>query len=356
MGVPAQAGSSGTSAGTGARPLPRRRAALLLVGAAILIPELLTGSTPVVNLLNPVAVVFLVGLYGGGVLTIREVGQRWGRGWGPILVLGAAYGIAEEAIGTKTFFVASLAHNTYPPPWGHWLGVNWDWSVELTIFHAVFSIALPILIVGLVFPETRGRTLLSDRALAGAGLAYGTTVAAMFVLFNRAFPVAPGLYLAAVGGIALLVVLAARLPVRWLTPVSAVPDRPPRAFAWAGGAYVWLSFGISFLLGPATGNVLAAVLAQLALGAVALHWLRVHVGRTQNAPNLAQLAAGLISFLVVLGAAQELTGDVGAFLAVAAAVLLVWRAHVVAATPTTVRAVDGAPPPGALGYGTEVAE
>lgn len=327
----------------------RNRAALTLIGTSILIPELLTGSTPVVNLLNPIALAFLVGLYGGGSLAIREVAVRWGRGWGPVLALGGAYGIAEEGLGTKTFFDPSLAHNTFPAPWGHWLGVNWDWSVQLTIFHAVFSIALPILLVGLVYPETRGQRLLSDRGLRWVGVAYGTTVAAMFGLFDRSYPVAPELFVAALVAIAILVGVAARMPAGWVRPRTERPDRPARSFAWAGGAYVWLSFGIAFLFGTVTGNVLATALAQIALGGLTLAWLLRHLGRSDHARHLAQLAAGLISFLLLFALVEELAGDYGAFLAIGAAVLLIWRAHAAVGPVEPAGRAIGAPPPGALG-------
>jgi hypothetical protein len=35
------------------------------------------------------------------------------------------------------------------------LGVNWIWSLDLIIFHAVYSIALPNLLVDLLFPRAR---------------------------------------------------------------------------------------------------------------------------------------------------------------------------------------------------------
>ena len=305
----------------------RNRAPLLLIALAILIPELLTGSTPMVNLLNPVAVLFLVGLYGAGVLTIRELGVRWGRGWGPILCLGAAYGIAEEALGTKTFFVASLAQNHYPPPWGHWLGVNWDWSVQLTIFHAIFSISLPILLVGLVYPPERARRWFTDRQLAGVFGAFAMTVGAMLVLFNRQYPVAPTLFVAALVAILAWALLAWAIPAAWLTPRQERPDRPPRSFAWAGGLYGWLSFGVSFVLGTATGNVLLTAIAQVLLGAIALRWLLRHVGRSHNAVHLVSLAAGLISVLLAFAAVEEFVGDWGSALAIAAAVLVLWVAR-----------------------------
>lgn len=332
--------------------LTRNRPAILLVGLAILIPELLTGSTPVLNLLNPLADLFLVGLYGGGVLTIREIGVRWGRGWGPVLALGAAYGIAEEAIGTKTFFVASLAQNHYPPPWGHWLGVNWDWSVQLTIFHAIFSISLPILLVGLVYPATREQRWFTDRQLAGVFSAFAATVGVMFVLFNHQYPVAPGLFVAALGAIAGCVLVARGLPATWLRPRNELPDRPPRSFTWAGGLYGWLSFGVSFLLGTATGNVWLTAAAQVALAAVALVWLVQHVGRRAHGPHLALFAVGLLSVLFAFAAVEEIVGDWGSALAIVAAIAVLWVAYRTALTtmPPAVPSLTRIPT-GALGAG-----
>jgi len=41
--------------------------------------------------------------------------------------------------------------------YGRWAGVNWVWSVGLTIFHAFFSIAIPVLLVNLIFPQATRR-------------------------------------------------------------------------------------------------------------------------------------------------------------------------------------------------------
>ncbi len=41
--------------------------------------------------------------------------------------------------------------------YGRTLGVNWIWSLDLIVFHAVYSIAIPNLPVGLLFPNARER-------------------------------------------------------------------------------------------------------------------------------------------------------------------------------------------------------
>jgi len=49
-----------------------------------------------------------------------------------------------------------MVKNFFDPAWtdfgilgnyGGWLGVNWVWSLMLTIYHAVFSIAIPVVLV-----------------------------------------------------------------------------------------------------------------------------------------------------------------------------------------------------------------
>jgi hypothetical protein len=73
------------------------------------IPEYLTGSSAVnVIVLNPIwfvcGLIANLGLYGPGVLLIREAKVRWYKGWATVLLLGAAYGILEEGIALSTLF------------------------------------------------------------------------------------------------------------------------------------------------------------------------------------------------------------------------------------------------------------
>jgi hypothetical protein len=86
--------------------------ALVLFFLAPVIPELLTGSTPLANFLNPFGFALLVGLYGSGAVVARELTYRWGKGWPTLLSLGAAYGIIEEGLMVRSFF----SPNYIPPP------------------------------------------------------------------------------------------------------------------------------------------------------------------------------------------------------------------------------------------------
>ncbi|MCI4321539.1 MAG: hypothetical protein L3K05_04450 [Thermoplasmata archaeon] len=296
---------------------------LVLILLSITFAEFLTGSTFVLlPLLNPLSAVFLVGLYGAGVLLIREAKVRWQTGWPTVLLLGAAYGIAEEGLGTKTFFgPAGVGHLAV---YGHWIGVNWVWAAELATFHAIFSIALPIAVIALLFPDTEGRSFLPTRRALGFVLAtFVVTVAAMFVLFNRTEIPSVGLVVASVAAIAVLIVVAHRAP-RGLGNLGVGRAAAPSVLGpfSLGAAFVWGFFALSWI-GP-------ALLPVPAVAAVAiLAWcvgFGVHLARHREeygrpAARL-DFVLGSLTFSLVLASIYTVFGDFGAPLAVAGVLLL----------------------------------
>src|SRR5881296_4036933 len=134
------------------------------------IPEYLSASSQLTLLvISPLLFFGLLlanlGLYGSGVILIREAMIRWKKGWASVFLLGVAYGIVEEGIALWTLFnplaqpVGNLGF------YGHWLGVNWVWTVGLLIFHSVYSIGLPIFLFGLIFPELKSKSLFSSAGI-----------------------------------------------------------------------------------------------------------------------------------------------------------------------------------------------
>ncbi len=134
------------------------------------IPEYLTGSTKfTVLFLNPFAFLlsaaFNIGLYTSGALMIREFAIKYQKGYASILLLGCAYGIMEEGIAVHTFFLASGSPvGDVLESYLRYAGVNWVWAVEITAFHTVFSIALPILLLSLAYPQYSKDRLLTSRS------------------------------------------------------------------------------------------------------------------------------------------------------------------------------------------------
>jgi hypothetical protein len=300
--------------------MARNFPAIVLVLASITYAEFLTGSTVVLSaLIDPVSLLFLLGLYGAGVLLVREASVRWSKGWPTVLLLGAAYGIAEEGIGTKTFF--GPAGVGYLAIYGHWLGVNWVWAVELALFHAIFSIALPIATVALLFPATQGRSFLATpRARTAALLAFLATVGAMFVLFNRPETPSALLILAALAAVGVLVVGARRGPAHLGgLGLRAAPTGVRHPFL-AGAAFVWGFFAIVWLLPrfvPFPWVVIAATIGWTVGFGV---WCARHRDELGDPRTRADVVFGSLTFSFVLAMVVGVFGDFAVFPVLAAVV------------------------------------
>ena len=114
------------------------------------------------------ALLILALLYGCGALLIREVTRRTGRGWPTILLLGAAYGVIEAGIVDQSLFNPSFEGWDFqavtPMPA---LGISAWHAWTFVIGHSVWSIAVPIALVELLFPD-RARAPWLGRARVGA--------------------------------------------------------------------------------------------------------------------------------------------------------------------------------------------
>jgi hypothetical protein len=206
------------------------------------IPEYLSASSNLTVLVisPPLFFLFLaanVGLYGSGVILIREAMIRWKKGWASVFLLGVAYGIVEEGLALWTLFnplaqpVGNLGF------YGHWLGVNWVWTVGLLIFHSVYSIGLPIFLFGLVFPELKHRSIVSMRGVRLSVLGLTADSILLFLLESLIYrPYNPGAGLMLLSGlvISILVFTARRLPGDFLKMKMSRPQWGPRKFAIVG--------------------------------------------------------------------------------------------------------------------------
>jgi len=246
-----------------------RQAALALLFLSPAAGELVSGSSPPLEFFNPLSTTLFAALYGCGTLLIREAVLRWQKGVVSLMLLGAAYGVYEEGLTVKSWFnpgwmdLGTLGH------YGRYGGVNWVWAVWLTIYHATISIALPIFLIDVLFPDLKGKRLLSDKELRWPIFAFATVGAVGFLLFPY-YPGAEVLW-AVVIGVA-LVGLAMAAPKNLFAPVAASPARSAWPFAvlgaaWMTSAFVIFGAGESFGLDPAVdimiGLCLTAAVALL---------------------------------------------------------------------------------------------
>ncbi len=193
--------------------------AIILYFLAPAVGELLSGSAPPVEFFNPFGLIVLPALYGGGALLVREARVRWNKGWATVLVLGAAYGIYEEGLVVKSFFDPQWVDLGAMADYGRWIDVNWVWSVMLTVYHTVVSIALPILLVELMFPQRRHESWLTRRGMVVVTLLFVAVWPLGYFAMTTYRP--PGLqYLVTIVLVAALVWLAWRMPARVLQPAK----------------------------------------------------------------------------------------------------------------------------------------
>lgn len=177
--------------------------------------ELLSGSLPAQAFFRPQVILFLstVG-YGFPVLLLREFAVRRQLGVAGLFILGIVYGIFNEGIIAKTFYLATRIPIQNFDDYGYVGGISVPWAVMISLWHALHSVVYPIVAIGYFFPRHRDSPWLNRWEIAS--LAMPTTVMGALIFFNRGQERAAGqpvhFILMLIAG-ALLVGLAAKLPI-----------------------------------------------------------------------------------------------------------------------------------------------
>src|SRR5438445_1829800 len=226
--------------------------AFLVVMSACL-AEFLTGSTPFLGpIISPIGFAFNLGLYGGGALLIREATIRWRKRWGAVLLLGGAYAVGEEGFAAKTMINPNspiIGNQAY----SHWMGVNWVPLASLTVFHSEFSIAVPLLLIELLFPETKGRRLLGNVGLAITMVLYGLTVFVLTAWLGDPYVLTFGVAVFLAAYASVFILAAYKVPRTFLRAKGDRPDRPEFDFFLLGLGFMVSFFIISAGLTPIGG-------------------------------------------------------------------------------------------------------
>ncbi len=282
-----------------------------IVALALLTPgvvEYVSGSSSVLLLVEAPPAFFLflavnVGQYTGGALLIREAMLRWGKGWVTFGCLGLAYGITEEGLGDNTLFRGTHHADGVLGVYGHFLGVNWVWSVGVLSLHVIVSLAVPIVVLGLAIPETRGRSLIGPRGqLVCLLTVVGATVLESYSVWRLDdFWMGPVLFGASVGTV-LLLLLAARLaPARWWAPTREEPVASPRSMFLAGFGYFSVALALEYGLSWARLPPALEIGIELAALAAILEWVRRSIGRRHHDHLLVRLAFGFVAWVAAFG-------------------------------------------------------
>ncbi|KAA2261064.1 hypothetical protein F0L68_18540 [Solihabitans fulvus] len=244
-----RAGFAKSSAGP--RRAGNRWAALTLVAVAPSVAELTLGTVPMRMLW---LVLLYVPIYGAGVLLVRELVRRAGGGWLSVLLLGLAYGLVEEGLALQSLTSPRLYGAAGWVP--RLFGVNTAYTELNLPYHAVFSVAIPIALVELLFPSTGKAPYLRAGGVVGAGIV--ALLGAGLVRVSVPPAADPGYllplpaFLAILASIAVLGVLALRVLPGVVS--AARPGNPPRPLAvgLSCGAAALGFLGLLFPFGGAT--------------------------------------------------------------------------------------------------------
>ncbi len=287
----------------------RGRAVWILAIMSPVIAELLSGSSPPLEFFNPISFALLLGLYGTGVLVVRELSVKWDRGWMSVIVLGAAYGILEEGVAVKSFFDPNWMDLGDLGIYGRFIETNWVWAVWLTIYHSVISITLPILILSLLYPNLKKERLLTRRRFTIVFALLFLDVLVCILLLNQFVPYMP-MYVLAIAAVLGLAFYAKYVPKDFMMPTQAQPTWEP----WKFGVLGFLMISLDFLLAGAFSKSLVPpvvpVLLMLIVSAFVVISLKDYLGSANNRPQVAAFVSGPLLFFVILGIALELFGGI----------------------------------------------
>ncbi|MGC2288680.1 MAG: hypothetical protein WA688_02325 [Thermoplasmata archaeon] len=323
------------------------------------IPEYLSSSSALSTVLAapPLGVVLFflqlagnLGLYLPGVLLIREAMIRWNKGWGSVLLLGAAYGILEEGIALETLFYSRAGPVGAEGFYGHWLGVNWVWTAGILFVHIIFSISLPILLLGLALPKTRGKSLVGTTGVRWAFVVWAIDIPVLMIVVRAIYHYWMGwpIFFGSLVVIGLLVLAAFRAPANLLPTRSGPPRVTPFRAALIGVAFFPPILLFESFLGywkvPPALTILVIVAYEFCLGFLVVR----AIGTVENERQLVALAAGVLAVIGFIGFVAELPIPVTIVADLAAFWFLrhLWKKY----TPLVPRAT-GPVPPGALASG-----
>lgn len=258
--------------------------------------ELLSGNTSLAHFLNPLGFIVLNLLYGGAAVLVRETVVRLQRGLGSIVIFGLAYGIVNEGLASKGLFDP----NFYAVAQfgllgaGRAYGVNWAWAAGICAFHALMSIALPIVLTQAAFPGYERRLTTPAYLLLLA--CFGGDVVILYHVVNATQTPAIALLASTLTVIGLFCIAAIRLP-NAPAPTWAKQTGPPMAFVQGVAfslAFFFVLFGLHRLV--ASVALYVTVVALLVIAFVRL------IGRTPRSLGRTQVArvAGVTAPMAVV--------------------------------------------------------
>jgi len=286
---------------------PKFPPALALFLLAPTVGELLSGSAPPAEFFTPFGFLMIVCLYGSGAVVIRELRIRWKKGIGSILLLGAAYGVLEEALLVTSWFSPYWSDLGQMAVYGRWLDINWVWAEMLTTYHAVFSITIPILFVELAFPNKRDENWIGKKllitliALLSALTIFGYWLFSTLMKYWTPLPQ----YLIGMAIMIAFIHLARRLPSDWGTHGQKPLPKP--IILWLVAALASFAFFLGFYASTSLIPWPLAILYGILLTFLIAKFItRYNWHQKPNNIHVFALCSGALTFFLIFAPLQEM--------------------------------------------------
>jgi len=153
--------------------------ALTLSVLSVFIPEILMGSTPASRAEQWILEWIF---YGSGVLLVGEIACRYRLKPISVILFGLAFGLIEEGLLLQSVFNPDFLNLDIS--YGRMWGVNWVWAQFIVVYHALFSISIPVFLARLAFLKYGGQPWLSKIGLAVVAGLYILTSFFYFTIFQ----------------------------------------------------------------------------------------------------------------------------------------------------------------------------
>ncbi len=146
--------------------MPKRLGAIvfLLVFTPFFAEAIASTSAPWYSFFNPVVFLLFILLYGITALLLRELWVIKRLSFWHLVLYGAVFAALNEGIVADTWFKPNPLNFTNSEI-VRFAGINWHMVVNLTIFHSLFSVLIPILLSFIIFSSLNKTTLLKPRGL-----------------------------------------------------------------------------------------------------------------------------------------------------------------------------------------------
>lgn len=278
---------------------------IVLFSLSPFIGEVLLGSAPPAEFFTFFGLTVLTILYGGGAILARELTLRWHKGWVSLLILGAAYGIIEEGLMVKSFFDPNWMDIGILGSYGRWAGINWVWTLQLTIYHSIVSIAIPIQLTELIFNNHKDKAWIGRKGLIILSIFFAADVAFGYFALTSYRPAA-NIYWLTAAFVVTLILLAWRLPRQIFLPRTTALPKPFRF--WIIGFLGTVMFFFAFWALPHTEIPPAITLLSVTGLMVVITWRIFRMSGNASVwtdRHRLALIAGPLSVFILLSPIQE---------------------------------------------------